>query len=126
MTKKAASSAKTRQKTSSFGKTFDRVVQVSIVVLIALIAIVTYHADGIRAAISNYKAGKVAQPTDIAVKPKSRSNSTFPNYEEYIDFAVENGWNPVDPLEKLNATVQKYSQVCFNFIRVCLTCCKDL
>lgn len=121
MTKKAATAGKTK-KTSAFGKSFDRVVHIGIVVLIALIAIVTYNADAIKAVIARHNTATHHQseamdsqsaPQATQEKPKQRSNATFPNYDEYVAMSIEKNWSPSDPLEKLNATIQKYSQVCF-------------
>lgn len=44
-------------------------------------------------------------------KDTVRSASDIPTYEEYIAKSVENKWAPVDPVEKLEATIAKYGQV---------------
>lgn len=43
-------------------------------------------------------------------KPQAPPVGT-PNYEEYIQLATQNKWNPVDPVAKLEDTIKRYPLV---------------
>jgi hypothetical protein len=43
----------------------------------------------------------------------NHTNEEYPNYNTYIKMAKEKKWLPIDPMEKLNATVQKFSKVTY-------------
>lgn len=42
-------------------------------------------------------------------------HNKFPNYEEYMEISKKQLYFPVDPMEKLASTIQKYCQVFFQF-----------
>ena len=96
-------------------------VWVGIAVLVVSICAILYFPTETKISKSSSETtmnspSKVQSSTKPVVSNESKTKNEVMSYEEYIVVSKKNGWLPVDPVEKLEATIVKFGQVHINII----------